>query len=53
MKDPSLVRRFQRLRNLLRSGQRLVDGDRTACNAPRQILAFHEFHHQERSRRRS
>ena len=43
---PLLVRRFERLRDLLRDRQRLVDRDRPARNALRQVLALDEFHHQ-------
>ena len=46
MNDPLLVRRFERLGDLLRDGQRLVDRDRPARNALRQVLALDEFHHQ-------
>jgi hypothetical protein len=39
MNDALLVRRFERLGNLLRDRQRFVDGDRPARDALRQILA--------------
>jgi len=45
MDDALLVRRFERLRDLLRDGQRLVNRDRPARNALRQILALDELHH--------
>ena len=46
MNDPVFVRRFERLGDLFRDGQRLVDRDRPARNALRQVLALDEFHHQ-------
>ena len=46
MDDALLVRRFERLGDLLRDRQRLVDRDRPARNALRQVLALDEFHHQ-------
>ena len=44
MDDPLLVRRFERLGDLLGDGQRLVEGNRASRNALRQILALDEFH---------
>ena len=46
MDDALLLRRFERLGNLFRDGQRLVERDRTTRNALREILALDEFHHQ-------
>ena len=46
MNDPLFMRRFERLRDLLRDRQRLVDRDRPAHNALRQVLALDELHHQ-------
>ena len=46
MNDPLLMRGFERLGNLFRDGQRLVDRDRPARNALRQVLALDEFHHE-------
>ena len=46
MNDPLFMRGFERLRDLLRDRQRLVDRDRPARNALRQVLALDEFHHQ-------
>ena len=46
MNDPLFMRRFERLRDLLRDRQRLVDRDRPARNALRQVLALDELHHQ-------
>ena len=46
MDDALLVRGFERLRNLLRDRQRLVDRDRAARNALGQIVALDEFHHE-------
>ena len=46
MDDPLLMRRFERLCDLLRDRQRLVDRDRPARNALRQVLALDELHHQ-------
>ena len=44
--DPLLVRGFERLRDLLRDRQRLVERDRAACDALREILALDQFHHE-------
>ena len=44
---PSLVRRFKRLRDLLRDRQCLVDGNGTARNASVQAFAVHEFKDEE------
>ncbi len=44
--DVLLVRRFERLSDLLRDGQRFIKGDRAACNALGQVVAFDEFHHE-------
>ena len=44
MDDPLLVRRFERLGNLLRDRQRLVERDRAARDPLRQILALDQFH---------
>ena len=52
MDDPLLVRRFERLGDLLRDRQRLVDRDRPARDALRQVLALDEFHHEGLRRRR-
>ena len=46
MDDPLLVRRFERLGDLLRDGQRFVERDRAARDALRQILALDELHHE-------
>ena len=46
MDDALFVRRFQRLGNLLRDRQRLVEWHRTARDALRQIVALDELHHQ-------
>ena len=40
---PLLVRRFERLGDLSRNRQRLVERNRPACDPLRQILAFNEF----------
>ena len=48
MHDPLLVRGFQRLRNLLRDRQRLVDGDGPTREALGQVLAFDEFEDERR-----
>ena len=44
MNDPLLVRRLERLGNLLRDRQRLVERDRSARDALREILALDQFH---------
>lgn len=41
-----LARGFERVGDLLRDGQRLVEGDRATRDALRAIVAFHEFHYQ-------
>ena len=46
--DPLLVGRFERLRNLPRDRQRLVERDRPARDALRQIVALDQFHHEGR-----
>ena len=46
MDDALFMRRFQRLGNLLRDRQRLVDWHRTARDALRQIVALDELHHE-------
>ena len=46
MDDVLLMRGFERLRDLLRDRQRLVEWNRATRDALRQILAFDEFHHQ-------
>jgi hypothetical protein len=46
MDDALLMRGFERLRDLLRDRQRLVEWNRATRDALRQILAFDEFHHQ-------
>ena len=46
MDDPLLVRGFERLGDLLRDRQRLVERDRAARDPLRQILALDEFHHE-------
>ena len=44
MDDPLVVRRFERLGDLLRDRQRLVERDRAARDPLRQILAFDQLH---------
>src|SRR4051794_27168119 len=44
MNDSLLVRRFECVRDLLRHRQRLVDRNRAARDALRQIVALNEFH---------
>jgi len=46
MDDPLLVRGFQRLGDLLRNGERLIEGNRAAGDALRQVVALDEFHHE-------
>ena len=46
MDDALLVRRFERLGDLLRDRQRFVERDRAARDPLRQILALDEFHHE-------
>ena len=45
MDDPLLVCRFERFGNLLRDGQRLVERDRAARDALRQVVALDQLHH--------
>ena len=49
---PLLVRRFERLRDLLGDGQGFIDRDRATRDALRQIVALDEFHHEGAARRR-
>ena len=51
MDDAALVRGFEGLGDLLRDRQRLVERDRPARDALRQIVAFDEFHHERRDAR--
>ena len=44
--DALLVRRFERLGDLLRDRQRLVERNRATRDALRQIVALDEFHHE-------
>ena len=44
MNDPLLVGRFERLRDLLRDRQRLVERNRPACDAIGQRRPFDQFH---------
>ena len=44
--DALFVRGFERLGDLLRDGQRLVERDRAPRDALRQVLALDELHHQ-------
>ena len=44
--DALLVRGFERLGDLLRDGQRLVERDRAARDALRRVVALDEFHHE-------
>ena len=44
MDDPLLVRRFERLGDLLRDRQRFVERDRAARDSLREILALDQFH---------
>ena len=46
MNDPLLVRRFERLGDLLRDRQRLVERDRAARDPLREVLALDELHHE-------
>ena len=50
MDDPLLVRGFERLRDLLRDRQRLVERDRAPRDPLRQVLALDEFHHERGAR---
>ena len=47
---PLLVRLLERLGDLLRDRDRLVDGDRPALQALGEVFALHELHHDEVSR---
>jgi hypothetical protein len=44
--DVLLMRRFERVRDLLRDRQRLVDRDRAARDSRRQVVALDQFHDQ-------
>ena len=44
--DALLVRRFERLGNLLRDRERLIERDRTSSNALREIVSLDQFHHE-------
>ena len=46
MDDPGLVRRFQRVSDLLRDRQRLGERYRSPRNHHRQIVAFDQLHHE-------
>jgi hypothetical protein len=46
MNDPLLVRGFERVGDLTRDGQCLIERNRAARDALRQVLAFDEFHDQ-------
>ena len=46
MDDPLLVRGFERVGDLLRDRQRLIERNRAARNALRQVVALDEFHHE-------
>ncbi len=46
MNDPLRMRCFERLGDLFRDRQRLVNRDRPARNTLRHVLALDEFHHQ-------
>ena len=48
MDDPLLVRRLQCLGDLPGNRQRLVERDRPARDALRQIVPFDQLHHQRR-----
>ena len=49
MNDALLVRRFQRLRNLLRDGKDFIEWQRSTCDSLREILALDKSHDKERS----
>ncbi len=51
MNDPLLVGGFERVRDLLRDRERLVDRNRSARDALRQVVALDEFHHERRDAR--
>src|SRR5262249_58065251 len=44
MDDAQFMRRFERLRDLLRDWERFIDWDRATRDALREILALDEFH---------
>ena len=46
MDDPLLVRRRQRLGDLLRDWQRLVERNRSARDAVSEVFALDELHHE-------
>ena len=46
MDDALLVRRFERLGNLLRDRERLIERDRTSSDALREIVSLDQFHHE-------
>ena len=46
MHDALLMGGLERLRNLTRNRQRVVQPQRSACDPQRQILAFDQFHHE-------
>ena len=46
MDDALLVRRFERLGNLLRDRKGLIERDRTSSNALREIVSLDQFHHE-------
>ncbi len=46
MGDTGLVRRLERVGDLLRHGHGLVERDRAARDARREVLAVHQLHHQ-------
>ena len=46
MDDALFVRRFQRLGNLLRNRERLVERNRATRDALREILALDQLHHE-------
>ncbi|HZM95205.1 MAG TPA: hypothetical protein VFB92_17375 [Vicinamibacterales bacterium] len=46
MNDALLVRRFERLGNLLRDRERLIERDRTSSHALREIVSLDQFHHE-------
>ncbi len=47
--DPVLVRRFERLGDLLRKGQGFVERNWSARDPLRQVIALDEFHHERES----
>ena len=48
MNDALLVCRLERLGNLSRDGQGLVDGNRAVHDPLRQVFSLDEFHHEGR-----